>query len=145
MHGITSIISPSVASPSQVAGMNALSSGTSFSVSALANLANQLALRGVSPTTIPSLGAQTVSALLQTQDISQIQSPGGHGGGGGYHAINLTPVLEAEPAAESEESQLLRRRKKLAKKLEAAKAEEDEASPDDVEQNEENRLHKKAG
>jgi hypothetical protein len=113
--------------------------------------ANQLALRGISPTTTRSLGTQTILTLLQTQDINQTP-PGGHGGGG-HHSINLTPTLEAEAAAETEESLLLRRRKKLAKKLEAANASETdevdengEILPDDnVEQNNQNQSDKKAG
>jgi D-serine deaminase-like pyridoxal phosphate-dependent protein len=68
----------------------------------------------VSATGSPSLESQTLSTLLQTQDLSQTQ-PHGHGGGGHHGAMKVMRNLAAEEAAESEEAKLLKRRKKLTK------------------------------
>jgi hypothetical protein len=58
----------------------------------------------------PPLGSQTVSTLLQTQDLNQAEQA--HGGGGGHHgSMKMMGGLEAEEVAGEEEAQLLRRRK----------------------------------
>lgn len=101
-------------SPQQSAGVNAMSASANNgfqSAMPTANLASLPVMRFSTATL--SLGAQTISTLLQTQDISQT---GGHGGGGGgthHMGLKMPSLAESEIASESEEAQILKQRKKL--------------------------------
>jgi hypothetical protein len=114
MHGIGTIGAHSMTSAHGVganASANAPTSGLPFA--SLTNAASQPSARGVSSTAFSSLGSQSVSTLLQTQDLSQLQARGGGHGGGGHHGMKMTPSLEAEEAAEESEEE----RKKLTKTI----------------------------
>ena len=145
MHGIASVGAHSVQAAPQGAGINVLplSSGASFQLAALTNPVNQFTPRGVSAAASSALGSQTVATLLQTQDLSQTQARGGGHGGGGHHHGSMTPSLETEEAAASEEAQILRPRKQLTKAVKAAnasetaKTDENGVDTEDVEQTEE--------
>ena len=102
MHGITNIGAHSIASPSQGSATNALSSqsGSGFQLAALTNPSSQSVARSVSSTSPPTLGSQTVSTLLQTQDLNQTQVRGGGGGGGHHGGVKMS--LEAEEAEEAD-------------------------------------------
>jgi hypothetical protein len=111
MHGVTNIVTY-LTPPPRVTGTSTPSdsgpSGPGFQTAVLARPGASFA-QGTSTTASPSLGSQTVSTLLQTQDLNQTQA---HGGGGGHHGgMKMTPGLEAE----EEVAEVLRQRKKLTK------------------------------
>lgn len=78
------------------------------------------------------------SALLQTQDLSQTQAHGGHGGG--HHgAMKMPSALETEEILANEEAEILQRRKKkealcnkIAAMTEAGDSESMEEAPKDA-------------
>ena len=154
MHGIGTIGAHSLASPSQGAGANSLSSqsGSGFQLTSLTGASNPSVARGISSTASPSLGSQSISTLLQTQDLSQTQVRGGGGhGGGAHHGTKMTLSPEAEEAVESEEAQTLRQSKKSQKTgksataSEPAKVDENGEVVDDVEQTGENKRQNNEG
>ena len=119
MHGITGIFTHLAPSAPQATGPNAPSSATGGAFQ-LATLAKSAASpHAVTASVSSSLGSQTVSTLLQTQDISH-----GHGGGAGHHGSKTTPGIEAEEAGATEEAVTLRRRKKLSQTTKADDLEE---------------------
>jgi hypothetical protein len=150
MHSIANIGSRSPPI-SQSSGINAMSGqfGTGFQLASLSS-SSQPAARGIYSTATPSLGAQTVSTLLQTQDMSQTQARGGHGGGGEHHGMKMMSGLEVDEAGEGEEGQLLSLRKKAEKKTKSVsvfsvnKTDEDELSTDNCDQTEEGNPDKAA-
>jgi hypothetical protein len=123
MRGIANIYSPLAPPPLQGVGnsSNSSQSGGGFQMATLGrSLLASPSAQGVSATATSSLGAQTVSTLLQTQDLSQIEE---HGGGGGGHrgGMKMMAGLEAEEeAAESEEAQNSQRRRKLTKLIKSS-------------------------
>jgi hypothetical protein len=151
MLGITtSSFTRTAPSSSQILAANTLSDrpGSAFQPVALTALPSQPASMpraGGLVAVSSSLGAQTVSTLLQTQDISQTPVHGGHGGGGHHDMKTITPGLEAEAAEESEEAQILKRRKKLLEKMQAGKAAETDDTDEKGEQRNENTPEEKAG
>lgn len=95
-------------------------SGSSFQAAALVPPSSSLMAQGLSAGISRSLGAQMISTLLQTQDLSQTPQAHGHGGGGHHSLMKTMASLEAEEATGSEEAQLLKRRKKLADKFQSS-------------------------
>jgi len=130
MHGIGTITAqPTIAVP-QGALSNG-SSGVPFQLTNLSGAASLLAARAVMTTASPALGAQTVSTLLQTQDLSQTPARGGHGGSGHHGGMTTPPSFEAEEAAESQEASMLSQRKKLTKSRKMSETSETPESEED--------------
>lgn len=127
MHGIGNIALHSVApAPQGGVGLPANPSGATFQLPSFPNAGSLSPTQGMSPSGAPTLGSQTLSALLQTQDLTQMQGHG-HGGGGGHHGglTMMIPDLAAEEAVESETAQFLRQRKKLTKRIKTDTASEE--------------------
>ncbi|MDR3425562.1 MAG: hypothetical protein P4M13_10915 [Alphaproteobacteria bacterium] len=123
MQSISGSVAYPTSLPSVGTGMNSTSgqanAGTPFAV--LPSPLSQLAARtgGASLANSPSLGAQTVSTLLQTQEMNQLQARGG---------LNLMQGLEAEEAAENEVARFLNVRKKAKKTIKTAEADQNAAT-----------------
>ncbi len=127
MHGIGSIGIHPANFASQGTGMNSPSgaSGSGFHLASLTGGVGQPVARGVSSTGTGSLGSQTVSTLLQTQDLSQTQIRGGGGhGGGGHHGMKMVAGGETEETMEAEEASSLHAQKKTGKTAVASDAEQ---------------------
>jgi hypothetical protein len=118
MHLVGNIQNRPAPTTSSASPTNAsTTTGGNFPIASLAR-AGAPSSRGISAGMPSSFGAQTMSTLLQTQDLSEQEQLHGHGGGGGHRGgMKTTPGAEAEEAAESEEAQRLRRRKKLLKAM----------------------------
>lgn len=91
-------------------------SGTDFQITPLTSSPTPSLGRGVSALAYPSLGTQTVLALLQTQDVGQMTAYG-HGGGTHLGGLKIISGLEAEEVTDSLEAQLLNQRKKMSKRI----------------------------
>jgi hypothetical protein len=120
MPGITSIAArPMIPAPQGGAASSSFNnqSGTGFQLPAPTTPMSQSSAQGISSVVSLSLDSQTLSALLQVQDLNPAQGHG-HGGGGGHNGgMKMMPNLAAEEAAESEEAQLVRGRKKFTKEV----------------------------
>jgi hypothetical protein len=126
MHGIGNIALHSVApAPQSGAGLPANPSGATFQLPSFPNAGSLSSpAQGISSSGSPALGSQTLSALLQTQDLTQTPGHGGGGGGGHHGGLKMLPNLALEEAVESEAAQVLRQRKNLAKTIKTNKASE---------------------
>jgi hypothetical protein len=129
MHGIANIGARPALAPAQGAVGTNLPSGqsdTGFQVAAATTSVKQVHAQNISGNGSSSLGSQTLSALLQMQDVSQAHGHGGGHGGGHRGGMKGMAGIEAEESAETENAKLVAPRRKLEKKTTASSVSETE-------------------